>query len=137
MTCPQAPKHNALLPLPCHTHILTHVLPQTHAPPPTHTHQVINAAFDLLIGGGGSPGKPLSALVLLLRATWEYLHTHGLGRLLAKPLKLLHAVRNVLLVSTLLPHQTLTLTPTPVQHISWARFLRGLGRGCCAYGGVW
>jgi hypothetical protein len=37
--------------------------------------------------------------VLLLRGLWEYLHTHGLGRLLAKPLKLLLALRSVLLVS--------------------------------------
>jgi hypothetical protein len=64
--------------------------------------QVINDAFDLLVGCDGSQGRPLSALVLLLRGLWEYLHHHGLGRLLAKPLKLLLALRSVMLVSLLL-----------------------------------
>jgi hypothetical protein len=61
----------------------------------------VNAAFDLLLGGDGSgqPGRPLSALMLLLRGVWEYLHTFGIGRVLGKPLKLLHALRSVLLVS--------------------------------------
>jgi hypothetical protein len=61
--------------------------------------QVVNLAFELLLGGAsGAAGRPLSSLVLLLRALWEYLHCHGLGRLLAKPLKAMHALRNVLLV---------------------------------------
>lgn len=60
--------------------------------------QVINDAFDLLVGSDSTPGRPLSAVVLLLRGLWEYLHHHGLGRLLAKPFKLLLALRNVLLV---------------------------------------
>lgn len=60
--------------------------------------QVINDAFDLLVGSDSSPGRPLSALVLLLRSLWEYMHHHGLGRLLAKPLKLLLALRSVMLV---------------------------------------
>lgn len=63
------------------------------------TPQVVNLAFELLLGGAaGAPGRPLPALVLLLRGLWEYLHVHGLGRLLAKPLKAMHALRNVLLV---------------------------------------
>jgi hypothetical protein len=60
--------------------------------------QVINDAFDLLVGSDSTPGRPLSSLVLLLRALWEYLHHHGLGRLLGKPLKLLLALRSVMLV---------------------------------------
>jgi hypothetical protein len=60
--------------------------------------QVINDAFDLLVGSDSTPGRPLSAVVLLLRGLWEYLHYHGLGRLLAKPFKLLLALRSVLLV---------------------------------------
>lgn len=59
---------------------------------------MINDAFDLLLGSDGTPGRPLSAVVLLLRGLWEYLHHHGLGRLLAKPFKLLLALRSVLLV---------------------------------------
>jgi hypothetical protein len=63
------------------------------------TPQVVNLAFELLIGGAsGATGRPLSSLVLLLRGLWEYLTCHGLGRLLAKPLKAMHALRNMLLV---------------------------------------
>jgi hypothetical protein len=61
--------------------------------------QVVNVAFELLLGGvSGAAGRPLCSLVLLLRALWDYLHCHGLGRLLAKPLKAMHALRNTLLV---------------------------------------
>ncbi|KAF6251842.1 hypothetical protein COO60DRAFT_580144 [Scenedesmus sp. NREL 46B-D3] len=61
---------------------------------------VVNLGFELLLGGAsGAPGRPLTSLVLLLRGLWEYLHCHGLARLLAKPLKAMHALRNTLLVS--------------------------------------
>jgi len=64
--------------------------------------QVINMAFELLLGGtSGSPGRPVTAVVLLMRALWENLHRCGLGSLLAKPLKMLHALRNTLLVRTM------------------------------------
>jgi uncharacterized membrane protein YgcG len=68
--------------------------------------QVINMAFELLLGGSGeSPGRPVSAVVLLMRALWEYLHCHGLGSLLAKPLKMMLALRSTLLVR-LVQHRT-------------------------------
>lgn len=61
---------------------------------------MINQAFERLTGGtNADPPQPVSAVVLILRALWEYLHIHGLGRLLAKPLKMLLALRNILLVS--------------------------------------
>lgn len=63
--------------------------------------QVINTAFQLLLpcDPPDTPPRPLQSVVLLCRALWEYMHDPSLGlcRMLSKPIKMMMALRNVLL----------------------------------------
>jgi hypothetical protein len=81
-----------------------------------HSPQVINAAFQLLtgshqVGPAGTDASdastpapsgledPLGAVLSLTRALWEVMHMHALCRKLAKPFKVVCALRNILLLA--------------------------------------